>query len=112
MAFDVVISNRAASKINATVNYIEEVCSNRHYAKQLYAAIEKSILDLEVKECFHIRDRAASDLLGQTVYRISLGKYRLLYMVSTTANVVLVFSFFHEAQNLPAIIQSDYANRD
>ena len=110
MAFNVVVSNRVASKIDATVSYIENVCYNRSYARRLYEIIEESILELETKEHFHIRDQEASHLLLQDVFRISLGKYRLLYTINSHESVVTVFSFFREAQDLETIIVSDFTS--
>lgn len=110
MAFDVVVSRRAASKINAAISYIEDLCSNRPYAEQLYRAIERSIIELEQSAGFRIRDQAASELLKQDVYRIKLGKYKLLYVVDDGKKTIVVFSFFHQAQNLETLIRSDFAN--
>ncbi len=110
MASKVVVSDRAILKINTTVSYIENVCNNRTYAKRLYEAIEDCILGLETKEGLHIKDQAVSSLLGKDVYRIKLGKYRLLYLIDAEKSTVLVFSFLHEAQDFEAIVLSDLAN--
>lgn len=110
MAFSVVVSKRAAYRIDATISYIENACNNRRYAKRLYEAIEKSILELENKDGFHIRDPEASLLLGQEVNRIKLGRYILLYAINDRENLVTVFSFFHEAQDFTNFIATDFAN--
>lgn len=110
MAFNVVVSNLVLLRINAAIDYIEHVCNNRQYAKRLYDAIQKSILELETKDRFHVRDQEASLLIGRDVNRIKLGRYKLLYVIDNRENVVTVFSFFHEAQNFEKFIASDLAN--
>ncbi len=110
MVFKVVVSDRVTSKIDATISYIENVCYNRPYAKRLYEAIEESVLGLETKTCFRVRDQEASHLLSQDVFRIKIGKYRLLYTVNDCESVVTVFSFFHEAQDLEPVIVYDFAS--
>ena len=112
MAFDVVISRRAVSRINSAIRYIEDSCDNRAYAKRLYNAIERFITELKTSEGFRIRDQAASNLLGQDVYRIRVGKYKLLYLVNGEAGAVVVFSFLHQAQDLNELAKSDFVNMD
>ncbi len=110
MASKVVVSDRVAFKIEETVHYLENACNNRRYATQFYKAVEESILGLETKEGFHIRDQEVSALIHQDIYRIKLDKYKLLYTVNTNEGIVVVFSFFHESQDFKTIILSDFAN--
>ncbi len=112
MIFDVVVSSRAATEINTTITYFEDVCHNRSYAKTFYEEVKHVILELETKENFHIRDQEMSKLLGRDVYRIRLGRYRLLYQIDRSKGLVTVFSFFHEAQNLEPLVASDYSNQN
>ena len=110
MAFKVVVSDRVIFRIESTIHYIENVYSNRQYAKRLYEAIVESVLELEAKDGFHIRDQEASLLLGQDVNRIKIGKYKLLYVINDETCVVTVFSFFHESQSFENIILYDFKN--
>ena len=110
MAFKVVVSDRVIFRIESTIHYIENVCSNRQYAKRPYEAIVESVLKLETKDGFHIRDQEASLLLGQDVNRIKIGKYKLLYVINDETCVVTVFSFFHESQSFENIILYDFKN--
>lgn len=110
MAFDVVVSNRAFYKIKAAIGYISDTCLNWSYARQLYKSVERSIVELETKESFHIRDQEASTVIGQDIYRIKLGKYKLLYRIDREKHVITVFSFLHESQSFGAVILSDFQN--
>lgn len=110
MAFDVFASDPVIFKIRATINYIEDVCLNPCYAKELYAAIKESIVTLKTKEGFHIRDQNASELIGQDIYRIKLGKYKLLYEIDREKSIITIFTFLHESQDLESILLSDYPN--
>ncbi len=49
--------------------------------------------------------------MGETVYRIEIGKYKLVYGVKPREDVILVFLFMHESQSLDnSIFASFYAH--
>ena len=100
MAFDVRITGYARHRINETIDFIQYVCNNKEYAASLLEAISRVLEDLKTQERFRIVDHAISDFVGETVYRIRIGKYKLVYRVIPEKDTVLVFMFMHESQSL------------
>ena len=99
MAFDVRMTAYARHRLTETIGYIQYVCGNAPYAASLLNAIQDALKDLETQEHFRIVDHDISDLVGEAVYRIKIGKYKLVYRVKPKENVILVFLFMHESQS-------------
>ena len=100
MAFDVRVTAYALRRLGETVDFIHNVCGNGSYAKRLLGAVQEAVGNLEAQEGFRIVDHDISDLVGETVYRVKIGKYKLAYRVKPEQSVVLIFLFIHEAQPL------------
>ena len=100
MVFDVRMTDYARHRLNETIDYIQYVCNNGPYAATLLSAVSGALEKLKTQEHFRIVDHAASELVGETVYRVQIGKYRLIYRVKPEENQILVFAFMHESRPL------------
>ncbi len=108
MAFDVRMTNYARCRLSETINFIQYVCSNESYATTLLNTIRKVVENLKTQERFRIVDQDISELIGETVYRIKIGKYRLVYRIKPEYDLILIFLFMHESQPLDENVLFSY----
>lgn len=108
MAFDVVVTSSATRRLKDTINYLRFVCCNYGYAKSLFNEVEVAKRELEAKNGFHIVDHTISDFVGETVYRIKLGRYKLVYRIDEVNSHYVVFLFIHESQPLDVSVMRDF----
>lgn len=108
MAFDVVLANSAARRLDETANFLQYVCCNSEFATALLVGVKTSIIKLGAKEGFHIVDHTVSDFVGETVYRIKLGRYKIVYKIDEPNNRYIVFLFMHESQDLDVSVIRDF----
>ncbi len=108
MAFDVRMTGYARHRLSETVSFIQHVCGNASYATSLLNATREVLENLKTQEGFRIVDHDISDLVGEIVYRVKIGKYKLVYRVKSEQNTILVFLFMHESQPLNEDIVISY----
>ena len=108
MAYDVVFASSAARRLDETIDFLKFVCCNAKFSTKLLDDVKAEVLNLRTKEGFHIVDHAVSDFVGETVYRIRLGSYRLVYKVDRTNNRYIIFLFMHDSQPLDISVMRDY----
>lgn len=108
MAFDVAVTPSAAKRLKDTINYIRFVNGNDNFAKILYSEVSAAKQELETKTGFHIVDHAISNFVGETVYRIKFGSYKLVYKIDRANNRYIIFLFIHESQNLDVSVVRDF----
>lgn len=112
MAFDVRLLRNARRSLEDTFDFLHYDCNNRAYAVELYEAVIDSLKRLRVQRGFWIVDHDASELVGETVYRVKIGKYKLLYRIKPEESKILVFAFVHEAQELGSGVLLSFRNKD
>ena len=100
MAFDVRMTGYARHRLSETVSFIQHVCGNALYATKLLNATRDVVEQLKTQEGFRIVDHDISDLVGEVVYRVRIGKYKLVYRVKPEQKAILIFLFMHESQPL------------
>ena len=112
MAFDVRLLRSAQRRIEETIDYIRYVCSNEAYAKNLYETVLTVLKKLKTQEGFRVVDHEISELVGETVFRVKIDKYKLVYRVKEDEGIVLVFMFMHEAQPVDQILPVGYKSEN
>ena len=108
MAFDVVVTSSALRRLNETIGFLRFVCCNDSFAESLLDEVEVARQGLETKTSFHIVDQSVSEFVDETVYRIKIGHYKLIYKVDKTSARYIVFLFMHESQDLDVSIMRDF----
>lgn len=112
MAFDVRLLRSAQRRIEETIDYIRYVCSNEAYAKNLYETVLTVLKKLKTQEGFRVVDHEISELVGETVFRVKIDKYKLVYRVKEDEGIVLVFMFMHEAQPVDQSLPVGYKSEN
>ncbi len=112
MAFDVRMTAYARHRLNETISYIQYVCGNPTYATKLLHAALASVKKLETQESFRIVDHTLSDFVGETVYRIKLDKYKIVYRLKQDQGIVLIFLFMHESHPLDEAIFASFKSEN
>ena len=108
MAFEVVFTTDAAERLEKTANYLQYTCQSPKLASELYDCVSAEIVKLRTKTGFHIVDHVVSDFVGETVYRVRMGRYKIVYKIDESSNRYVVFLFMHESQNLDVSVMRDF----
>ena len=57
-------------------------------------------------------DHEISERVGETVFRVKIDKYKLVYRVKEDEGIVLVFMFMHEAQPVDQSLPVGYKSEN
>lgn len=108
MGYSVKISETAWREVDAIVGYIATTLQDPSAASRFYESFRAIKPALEVSPNFYPNAFAASKLLGVVVRKISVGNYRVHFVVDETSFQVLVFSVVHTRQSSLLRIQTDF----
>lgn len=108
MVYSVKISETAQREVDAIVGHIAMTLKNLSAASRFYESFLAIKTALELNPNFYPNAFAASQLLGVVVRKISVGNYRVHFVVNEADRQVIVFSVVHTRQNSLLQIQADF----
>lgn len=108
MGYSVNISETAQREVDAIVEYIVTTLKNLSAASRFYKSFMAIKPALEASPNFYPNAFAASQLLGVAVRKISVGNYRVHFVVNEADRQVIVFSVVHVRQSSLQLIQADF----
>lgn len=108
MDYDVHVTLGVHEKVMDSVGYISTVFAAPMAASSLLDSYQRALESLRVNPTFNPVSRAASKRLKRRIYRKSVKNYFLYFFVEENERRVVVFSFLHRGQDVPARLAESY----
>ena len=108
MDYDVQVTLGVHEKVLDSVGYIATVFAAPMAASSLLDSYQRSLESLRVNPTFNPVSHVASKRLKRRIYRKSVKSYSLYFFVEEKERRVVVFSFLHRGQDVPARLAESY----